>query len=113
MQNISRQRDKHDSPIENAVRQHLSLHAEHPGDGTNKHRAKGGNDSTDHDDKIDHQGKIFLGILVPALAQSFGDNGAASRTNHKTNGADSSQVTNGQGQDERRTAALDPLRPAC
>ena len=27
--------------------------------------------------------------------------------------ADSSQVTNGQGQDERRTAALDPLRPAC
>lgn len=23
----------------------------------------------------------------------------------------SSQVTNGQGQDERRTAALDPLRP--
>ena len=27
--------------------------------------------------------------------------------------ADSSQVTNGQGQDERRTAALDHLRPAC
>ena len=27
--------------------------------------------------------------------------------------ADSSQVTKGQGQDERRTAALDPLHPAC
>ena len=40
--------------------------------------------------------------------EALGSHGAGA-----TGWISSSQVTKRQGQDERRTAALDPLRPAC
>ena len=78
---------KENSSISNGESQQLSGSTKTTGNNRTQGKASGGEQAAQHKGGVHNHGKVTVGHVLLSLAQGHGDDGAATRSQHKAHGA--------------------------